>query len=519
MKISNSSNRQRSNIRRFITAFLVVVCLSCVYMKMDPPADVDKSPFPPAPNDNSCWQATASNMLAGAGFGSGNTLQARAEEIYGEMTANFGLPPHGWTDTALDWWLNSANNIWPNNPYTEVTVYGHKLPKHPWADPTGARFIGNELRRCQFVGLSISWPTDALNAAGVNMIGSGGHAFTAWGDEVTPALSCNCCYKSGSSGTLSENPSKVRVTDSDRETGGDVQSYSYDSYNNPNPGGPNEGNGWYIDYDPNHPYIKHIVTLCPIDIPGGCQTTQKVVGSYKIHQDNKIDATDLHYEVGTDIDILSYKTTVDWSTANTPDIMEGEPQRRKLKVDWDFSDKPVPYCTWVTITTEFVLPCWNAIEYDSVHFTYPEVDSITPVPDLDWEIQTPVLENADTILSVTGGYVIGAFDIISPEQRPGREVVGEYRLIHEYNYNQDPEDHIFILTGEQGYYATNFRFGHSYGYLSAGSLWKFDDWMTEIPGKRYPLAEKIELPLNWEGRLPYPEGEDIRGRIPEIKKR
>ena len=52
-----------------------------------------------------------------------------------------------------------------------------KNPRYPWANPNGARFIGNELRRCQFVGLSISWPI-----AGAQ-IGSGGHAITGWGDH------------------------------------------------------------------------------------------------------------------------------------------------------------------------------------------------------------------------------------------------------------------------------------------------------------------------------------------------
>ena len=81
------------------------------------------------------------------------------------------------------------------------------------------------------------------------------------------------------------------------------------------------------------------------------------------------------------------------------------------------------------------------------------------------------------------------------------------------------EDHTFILTGEKGYYATNFRFGHSYGYLDTESLWKFDKWMTEISEKEYSLEDKpIELQVNWQGRLPYPEGEDIKGRIPDIKK-
>jgi hypothetical protein len=475
------------------------------YMKMNPPADVDKDGVanPPIGNDNSCWMATAANMLAGAGYGSGSSLQARAEDIYGDLvtwqtsTSNpSGKANSGWADTALSWWLSSSNNTWTGNPYTVVTVYGNKSPKYPWANTNGARFIGNELRRCQFVGLSISWPTDTAG-----QIGSGGHAITAWGDH------------SGSA-TLTNNPSRVRVTDSDTDSGGDVQSYTYDAYTNPNPGGPNEGNGWYFDYDNNHPYIKHIITLCSTDEPSDEKLTQKVVGSYKIHQTQKLSATDLHYKVGTDVDILSYITTVNWPTKSAPKIVESQP-RRQLTVDWDFSDKPVPYCEWVTISTLFILPRWNAIEYNDVHFTYPESITI-PIPRLRWEMYTPILEEAAFIPDVTGGYVVGSFEIASPDNPEG---VVEYRFVHEYSFDQDPEYHEFILTGEPGYFATNFRFGHSYGFLDTDSLWEFEEWMTGID-EEVPLQaeESIKFDLDWDGRLPYPEGEDITGRIPDIKR-
>jgi len=494
--------------RLLLISMLLVFCTSCIYMKMDPPPDVDKgAPAPTVPCipgepivDNSCWMATASNMLVGAGYGTGTDVQDRAEEIYDEMVANFGKECGGWTDTALSWWLSSANNTWASNPYTVVTVYGNKDPKYPWANTNGARFIGNELRRCQFVGLSISWP-----AAGAS-IGSGGHAITSWGDH-------------SGNGTLSNNPSRVRLTDSDTDTGGDVQSYTYDAYTAPNPGGANEGNGWYINYDPNHPYIKHIVTLCPTDDPSDNKLTQKVIGSYKIHQSNKSYATDLHYNVGTDVTILSYKTTIDWSTENTPSISESDP-RRQITVDWDLSDKPVPFCTWVTITTEFVLPTWNAMEYSDVKFTYPENIESIYLPSLKWEMKTPRIEKADTIINVTGGYIVGSYNIINPQLPPEQRTVAEYRFIHEYSFNQSPEMHEFILTGTTGYVATNFRFGHVYGYLNTKELWSFEDWMTEILDKEYPLEDRpIEILVNWEGRLPYPEGEDIRGRIRDIKQK
>lgn len=482
---------------RSVLALALLALTSCVYMKMNPPPDVDKAL--PIVNDNSCWMATAANMLAGAGYGDGATVQQRADDIYGDMVAQFGIANSGWTDTALNWWLGSANNTWSDNPYTVTTVYGNKSPKNPWANATGARFIGNELRRCQFVGLSISWPT-----AGTS-IGSGGHAITSWGDH-------------SGRGTLTSNPGRVRVTDSDRDTGGDVQSYRYDAYTDPNPAGPNEGNGWYFDYDNNHPYIKHIITLCSTDDPSDAILTQKVVGSYKVHQQKATAATDLHYQVGTDVDILSYKTMVTWPAENPPDITESQPQRRELEVDWDFTEEPVPQCTWVTITTEFILPRWNSIWYRNVHFTYPDGTLAAELPSIEWTMTTPEVEGAASIRNVTGGHVVGAFELVSTNPAAERPA-GEYRFVHEYSFDQDPEQHEIELRGRPGFQVTNVRFGHSYGYLDTEGLWSFSDWMTE-DSETYSLGEEpVRISIDWEGRLPYPEGEDIFQAVPEIPQR
>jgi hypothetical protein len=487
------------------TAILLLLVLStfisakCPWMKMNPAPDVDKGPPVPAPPDvdNSCWMATASNMLAGAGYGSGTTLQQRAADIYADMVANYTKVNRGWPDAALQWWLGSANNTWTTNPYTVVTVLGHKA-MDPWNDQNIPKTIGNELRRCQFVGLCFSWPVSG------SIVGSGGHATTAWGDNFSKAK-------------LIINPTLVRISDSDRDTGGDIQVYTYDGYNNPNPGGANEGNGCYFDYSSNHPYIRCLATLCPTDDPSDNKQTQIVIGSYKIHQGKDAAATDLHYKVGTDTRILSYKTDIDWGDNLTPAITESQPQRTSITANWDLSGKPVPYCTWVTITTEFVLPAWNAITYDDVHFTYPKQIEAIRFPAINWEIKSPFIEKAHTIEDVTGGYVIGAFEIVNPEVAENHGIVGEYRFVHQYNYNQSPEQHAFLIAGQRGFYVTNLRFGNSYGLVRKSDLWKFDQWMTRI-ADRIPLDEKkAELMINWQGRLPYPKGMDIRDVIKYIQ--
>jgi hypothetical protein len=506
MRGLNAADRLRGLIG--IVCVLTLTLVSCAsYMKMDPPADVEKGP--PAPTapcnpgdaiiDNSCWMATASNMLAGAGYGTGGTIQARADDIYADMVANYGKQCGGWTDAALSWWLNSANNTWTTNPYRVVTVYGNKSPRFPWANAQGARDIGNELRACNFVGLSISWPTDAAGA-----IGSGGHAITAWGDN------------SGDN-TLTANPGGNRLTDSDNDAGGNLQAYTYDAYTNPNPGGANEGNGWYFNYDNNHPYIKHIVVLSPTQNPSGGVATQKVVGSYRIHQTRETAATDLHYRVGTDVEILSYKTKQDWDAPPSPKITEASP-RRSIMVRWDLEKTPVPYCTWVTITTEFILPSWNAMRYDSVYFTYPRGVFGKLWPEIRWELQTPKVERAETIRNVTGGYVVGAFAIRDQALTGDSAVVGEYRFIHEYGYDQNPELHTLLLSGQSGYSISRLRIGHSYGFLPDTLLWNFDQWMTDYRSEEFRLGEQpLSMSIDWKGKLPYPEGEDIKGRIPELK--
>jgi hypothetical protein len=421
-------------------------------------------------------------MLAGAGYGNGTTVQARADDIFADMAIQYngcdGLEG-GWIDAALQWWLASANNTWTNNPYTVVTVYGGKACD-PWANVNGARDIGNELRDGNPVGLSIRWP-DAILAC------RGGHAITAWGDDNT------------SIATLTANPGGVRVTDSDTEDGGDVQAYTYDAFTNPNPGGVNEGNGWYFNaYGGAHVYIFNTVTLSPTTISG--RNPVRVVGSYKIQQTSEQAASDLHYRVGTDVDILTYRTWLDWT--GTPTITENQP-RRELNVDWDLSGNMVPQNTWVTISTEFIEPSWNSINYQDVHFTYPEGVGAT-FPDLTWTIETPLIEKADAIPSITGGYVLGSFDISDPKTPDKPEV--HYRFVHQYLYNQSPELHTFLLSGTPGFIVTNLVFGHSYGYPSEQELWQFENWMTK-PSETYTLSnEPLKIIIDWKGQLPYPEG-------------
>ncbi|MFO7614048.1 MAG: hypothetical protein R6W71_05345 [Bacteroidales bacterium] len=464
-----------------ITGMFFITCCQltqCFYMKMNPPPDADKAAG--GGTNNSCWLATASNMLAGAGYGDGTTVQQRADDIYADMTGNYGIAPSGWTDVALSWWLASANNTWPANPYTLVTVYGHKT-RTPYARTDLPMFFGNELRNCQFVGVSISWPP-----------ASGGHAITCWGDNINNDTE------------ISINPTGIRVTDSDTDSGGDVQVYTYDDYSNPNPGGSNAGNGWYFDYSANHPFIKHIVTLCPVDYPSGGASTVRVLGSYSISHNSKVGASDLHYVAGTDVDILSYRTYTDWDITLTPAITEASP-RQSIDVTWDFGEKAVPAGTPVTITTEFILPSWNAIYYRDVYFSFP--DAKIYMPDISWLVISPKLENAERIENVTGGFLLGSFELIGSDEEGNEIVEGKYRFFHEYRYNENPEIHQVYLNGKTGYGVRNLSFGHHYTLLTAKELWDVREWMTTYEESVWFKEEPLEISIDWEGRLPYPQGD------------
>jgi len=472
-----------------------------------PVPDIDKEfisllpglqPGIPTP-DNSCWMGAAANQLAGAGYGTGLSIQERAFDIYTDMmvwqAATTAANPHGvryggWMDNALNWWLGSANNIWPSNPYTVVTVYGG-TGCSAWANSSAAQFIGNEVRGYKNLSLGIRWPSCM-----------GGHALTAWGD-------------SGTAANLVNNPLQLIVADTDRDTGGtDFQTYSYDNYLNPNPGGLNNGNGWYFNFNTNHPYIIQAVTLSPTDDPIDPYDgpTQKCVGSYKIRQNSRKSATDLHYTAWTDYDILAYQTEIDWPTINDPPVINESNTHRPaltrsdIHVDWDLTDNPVPWGTDVTITTEFILQNWNGLWYDDVHFTYPGKGPVSPK--FGWDVRAVELPNTN-IRDITGGYLVGSFEIfdVAGEQN----LLGQYRFVHQYPYTQDPERHTFSIRGPEGqgnceYIATNFRFGHLYGMPNTRELWEFSRWMTVLSDKKANLCSSVDtvIEIDWEGRLPYP---------------
>jgi hypothetical protein len=251
-------------------------------------------------------------------------------------------------------------------------VYGNK-DDSPWQNTTGPQLIGNELRDCHFVGVTVKFE-DPAPADPPGCQAETRHMFTIWGDEQTSA-------------PLTGNPVEVWVTDSDTDDfdpppANNTQEYTYDTY----------VDRWSIDYYPeHHPYFMNITTLSPPDTE--CDGTPVVTeDSTLVTQNGTEDATDLHYviRVGTGVRICDYETSLDWPTEDTPQIVKYHEAdgTEYLAVDWVFeAGEAVPPGTDVTIYASVTAPESTTITFEDVYFTYPE-----PIPAVsEWGVVLMVL--------------------------------------------------------------------------------------------------------------------------------
>ncbi|MFW6133210.1 MAG: PEP-CTERM sorting domain-containing protein [Planctomycetota bacterium] len=168
-------------MRRFITVVIVSAVLVAVaypvagqslpvqYIKssQDGTAIPDVNKVNPSdPNDASCWQASAANILAAAGYGTGATAQQKANSIYSQMTAAWGTAGGGAPDQAITWWLAnygknpSSSEYAPDNFYTDVTAEYRTLTQQDYD------FLRGELERCQYVGVQFDSPAHAVTMVG-----------------------------------------------------------------------------------------------------------------------------------------------------------------------------------------------------------------------------------------------------------------------------------------------------------------------------------------------------------------
>jgi hypothetical protein len=413
---------------------------------------------------SSCWLAAAANMLAAAGYGFSTTGigQDRADNIYDEMVAHYkqvpennGCVPSGWVDAALEWWLNEHSS--DVGSYGVVRAYGDKVSRLPWSRVNAQAFLAGELNASDYAAISAIPPTRGPS------IGYGSHVVTVWAECGNPSVP------------------ELQVSDSDRSIPPgtpSVEPYESDFPTSPNPGGPNEGPGWYFNYDdPNHWYVWCVYML----VRGGCTG-----------------------------DVITVQVFDSPSTQGTSDLPGGSSYAAAPAF-------PMPTSPWADISsTPFSTRFAATRTGQETTAGCPFDESV--LPEIHWDVLTPEVagfEEASLIPNVTGGYVVGAFDICDPSQPAGKRLVAEQRFIKRYSYNQSPEEHIFSLAGVSpegtSYVATNFRFGHSYGYLDRDELWAFDDWMTQHDGPCRIRSVPFRIQIHWPGRLPYPQAQPFEG--------
>jgi len=144
-----------------------------------PVPDVNK-PVPGDPADNSCWMATASNMLGAAGYGVGATAQIKADYIYNQLRNDLNPTYQGYVHQGINYWLYTygknpdAVEFDPTNPYTDVTWSGNTV-----LTSTDYDFLLDELVRCQYVGVSFNNPEHAMTLVG------GTYSYNAAPDQST----------------------------------------------------------------------------------------------------------------------------------------------------------------------------------------------------------------------------------------------------------------------------------------------------------------------------------------------
>ena len=147
----------------------------------EPIPDVDKNDHAGHLGSNSCWQATAANLLAAAGYGKGAgvgaTAQQRADHIYLQLTGDLGTANMGCADKAINYWLytygknpNSAEFM-PDILYTDVTVSQTPIPLTGFVAVganTGYNWLLDELNRRQYVAVLFEQPPHCMTLVGGN---------------------------------------------------------------------------------------------------------------------------------------------------------------------------------------------------------------------------------------------------------------------------------------------------------------------------------------------------------------
>jgi hypothetical protein len=475
----------------------LLILSSCGYLQVNPPPDVIASEDP---SDQSAWLAAASNMLAAAGYGYGDDVQERADKIYEQMVKQFGTTNHGWTDAALQWWIASENNHWPENPYKMVSVIGNKKPPLPWCDPEGAAKIGTLLREGCIVSASISWPDPDEPGSS-----RGGHVLNCWGDDK------------GENKNPGIIPGHLRVTDCYRNKGGIIQTYSYDDYNKITQDG-NSRKGWFISYSENKPFIKHIVVLEPIAHPES--GNQACLSRVIMDQENDMEsrAGKMSIQWYSDKPFLSFKSEV---ILQGEQAIPGKPgddkgYQNEQVVNWNFNRNDLEKGRKFLLSTESSgnWEAWTNLT-NGYAVDRQEQDSMF-LREISWKLEGEEVSQRNRSSFFTGGYFIIALSLLELDSlgTDTSNVLNIY-LHRQYPAGINPERPVLHISVDSGYHMSSLKAGHSYGLLSPARQIEFSSWMVNQDKPHFFTGDTLRIPLNMIGLLPYPEGENYGKRIVE----
>ena len=480
--------------RRFLVYSAIMIFLSsCGYLQVNPPPDVRASDDP---EDHSAWLAAASNMLAAAGYGYGQDVQVRADRIYRQMTDHYGTTEEGWTDAALQWWLESAHNEWPENPYKAVMVIGNKQPPQPWADPGGATLIGNLLREGHIVSASLSWP-DPENPGQ----GTGGHVLNCWGDDRGEKKS-------------QAPPEHLRVTDCHRNRGGIIQTYSYGAFIKSHPDG-TTWKGWSLSYDDHHPYIKHIILLSRVQHPFEGQLA--FINRILLPWTNSLSAraSMLSLDFLYDGDLFSFQSSLHLPGQQAIKAGNARKETGPLRIfcEWDLGRNDLGRDKTFTLELESLGEWDSWTGSGGGYLAMREEGSRDSIPQFSFRISGSKASERYSGAPATGGYYILSLTFRRSDSLQGGVFeVFETSLMRQYPPGIDPEKPQLQVTAPAGYVLSTVKAGHSYGALDAGAQLEFASWMENLEPAHLFSEDTLTLSLNMLGLLPYPKGENFSKR-------
>jgi hypothetical protein len=415
------------------------------------------------------------------------------------MVEHYGTENDGWTDAALQWWLTSKYNEWPENPYRQVTVIGNKAPLAPWLNPEGSALIANLLREGTVVSASISWPVPESPGSF-----RGGHVLNCWGDDK------------GENKNPEIFPAHLRVTDCYRNKGGIIQTYTYDEFIKPLQGS-DIRKGWYFAYDANQPMIKHIILLSRISTPAnGSQSLQsRICLALTNEMQTRADKLSLEYFHSQPVLQCEAQVSLQEKRIVTGKTLKESMQQNAMTFEWDFNrnDLLSGFGFALEVESSGAWDAWNGLR--NAYLADKQGKNSMALPDFEYKVEGAPVRPRYQTSNATGGYHVFSL-VFSRQDSIGIDTTSSIHahLLKQYPPFINPEEPVIHIINPTGYVLSAIKAGHSYGYLSSRELEEFTSWSDTIEPVQNLPGDTITYSLNIPDLLPHPEGEKYSKRIP-----